>query len=136
MVEIPSKVKGAHFNLYKLEQQLEPMGYMIGGNWDYDHGYFDYKMDAENKGYHFLRLPFKAIDGQLDSRNCTVECGNPFILSHIYQIGLDDHAYTSNFTASFDQFSEPVDKDGMVPDEYVVAGKALVQELESNILPD
>ena len=72
MIEIPSSVEGKQFDLYKLEQKLKPIGYSIGGNWDYDHGAFDYKINDE-VGYQFLRLPFSAIDGQLDANNCTVE---------------------------------------------------------------
>lgn len=30
MIEIPSKIDGKHFDLYKLEQK--PLGYTIGGN--------------------------------------------------------------------------------------------------------
>lgn len=135
VIEIPSKVEGKHFDLYKLEQNLKPIGYSIGGNWDYDHGSFDYKIDDE-VGYQFLRVPFKAIDGQLDDLSCTVEIGRPFLLSHKYQRGLDDHAYTGNFSASFDQFSEPVDKDASFPKEFIDLGKALVEELESILIRD
>ena len=106
---MPSTIEGKHFDLYKLEQTLKPIGYSIGGNWDYDHGAFDYKINDE-VGYQFLRLPFTAVDGQLDARNCTVELGRPFLLSHIYQIGLDDHIGDAG---TLNQFSEPVDKDAV-----------------------
>lgn len=129
MIKIPSSVEGRRFDLYKLERLLKPRGYTIGGNWDYDHGSFDYKL-ADDDGYHFLRLPFRAIDGQLDMNHCTVELGRPFLLSHIYQRGLDDHAQTGNMSASFNQFAEPEDKDGQFPEKYIAAGKELVRELE------
>ncbi|HLO11668.1 MAG TPA: YugN-like family protein [Pseudoneobacillus sp.] len=129
MIEISSKIEGKHYDLYKLEQILKPMGYSVGGNWDYDHGSFDYKLDDE-VGYQFLRVPFKAIDGQLDSRNCTVELQKPFLLSHKYQIGIDDHAEIGNVSATFNQFQEPVDKDASFPDKYIDLGKSLVKELE------
>ncbi|WP_210365748.1 YugN-like family protein [Bacillus sp. REN3] len=133
MIEIPSELEGKHFELYKLEQLLKPLGYAIGGNWDYDHGAFDYKIDDET-GYQFLRLPFEAIDGQLDSNGCTVKLQRPFLLSHKYQRGLDDHAFIGNAGASFNQFSEPVDKDASFPEKYIEVGKALVQEAEAAIL--
>ncbi|MDQ0270909.1 YugN-like family protein [Cytobacillus purgationiresistens] len=133
MYEIPSRIEGKQYHLFKLEQKLKPNGYSIGGNWDYDQGAFDYKIDAQD-GYHFLRVPFKAIDGQLDTSNCTVELGRPFLLSHIYQDGQDDHANVSNFTASLNQFSEPVDKDAKVPEQYIDTGKSLVEELEEILL--
>ncbi|UII55344.1 YugN-like family protein [Cytobacillus spongiae] len=133
MIEIPSKIEGMQFDLYKLEQALKPLGYTVGGNWDYDHGSFDYNIDSE-VGYQFLRVPFQAIDGQLDSNGCTVEIGRPFLLSHKYQRGLDDNAFTGNLSASFNQFSEPVDKDASFPKEYIDVGKALLDELESALI--
>ncbi|MBM7605467.1 hypothetical protein JOC75_003490 [Metabacillus crassostreae] len=133
MIEIPSKIENQSFQLYFLEQKLKPLGYDIGGNWDYDHGSFDYKIDSE-VGYQFLRVPFEAVDGQLDSHNTTVKIGRPFLLSHKYQIGLDDHVHIGNFSASFDQFQEPQDKDATFPEEYIDLGKALVKELEAELI--
>ena len=133
MIEIPSELEGKSFDLYKLEQKLKPIGYSIGGNWDYDKGYFDYKIDNKD-GYQFLRLPFMAIDGQLDARGCTVELGRPFLLSHLYEDGLDDHAHTAVISGSFNQFSEPIEKDAEFPEKYMDNGKALVKELEAVLL--
>lgn len=134
MIEIPSSIEGKQYDLYKLEQKLKPKGYFIGGNWEYDKGYFDYKIDGE-VGYQFLRVPFKAIDGQLDSRSCTVELEKPFLLAHKYQIGVDDdHTEIGNLSASFNQFQKPVDKDASIPDKYIDVGKSLVIELETILL--
>ncbi|MDP4083130.1 MAG: YugN-like family protein [Bacillota bacterium] len=135
MIELPSKVEGKQFDLYKLEQKLKPIGYSIGGNWDYDHGEFDYKINDE-EGYQFLRLPFQAVDGQLDANNCTVELGRPFLLSHLYQEGLDDFSDTGNFTGSFNQFAEPVDKDASFPEQFIDTGKRLVEEVERVLFND
>ena len=135
MIELPSKLEGRQFDLYKLEQKLKPIGYSIGGNWDYDHGAFDYKLNDE-EGYQFLRLPFTAVDGQLDVRNCTVELGRAFLLSHLYEDGLDDEASTGNFSGSFNQFQEPVDKDANFPNQLIDSGKALVAELERLLLTE
>ncbi|MDP4163896.1 MAG: YugN-like family protein [Bacillota bacterium] len=133
MIELPSKVEGKQFDLYKLEQLLKPIGYDIGGNWDYDKGYFDFKMDDE-VGYEFVRLPFTSVDGQLDADNCTVELGRPFILAHKYQRGLDDHANVGSISGSFNQFSEPVDKDASISDEFLETGKDVIKELEATLL--
>jgi hypothetical protein len=130
MIEISSTIVGKHYDLYKLEQILKPIGYSIGGNWDYDHGSFDYKIDDE-EGYQFLRVPFKAIDGQLDSRNCTVEIQTPFLLSHVYESGIDhDHSEIGNASAAFNQFQEPEDKDATFPEKDIAKGQELVKELE------
>ncbi|MGX1192346.1 YugN-like family protein [Metabacillus sp. SLBN-84] len=133
MIEIPSKLQGKSFKLYHLETQLKPLGYAIGGGWDYDHGSFDYKIDDE-VGYQFLRVPFTAADGQLDSQNTTVTLSSPYLLSHKYQIGLDDNVHIGNVKASFDQFQEPQDKDADFPEKYIDAGRELVKELEDLLL--
>ncbi|WP_246945794.1 YugN-like family protein [Bacillus pinisoli] len=135
MIEVPSRLEGQSFSLYRLEQELKPLGYDIGGNWDYDHGYFDYKIDDE-VGYQFLRVPFKAIDGQLDSQNATVQLQRPFLLSHKYQIGLDDYVSVWNKSATFNQFSEPQDPDATFPEKYIDLGQSLVKELEDLLLQD
>ncbi len=131
MIELPSKVEGKQFDLYKLEQKLKPIGYSIGGNWDYDHGAFDYKINDEDS-YEFLRLPFKAVDGQLDARNCTVQLERPFLLSHVYESGLDQLGSSGGGT--FNQFQDPVDKDASFPEQYIETGKSLVRELELLLL--
>jgi hypothetical protein len=41
MIELSSRLDGTLFKLYELEKTLKPLGYNIGGNWDYDHGSFD-----------------------------------------------------------------------------------------------
>lgn len=135
MIPIPSKLEGTEFHLYKLEQELKSLGYSIGGGWEYDHGYFDYEIDSD-VGYQFLRVPFQAVDGQLDSQGTSVRLGRPFLLSHKYQRGLDDNVHVDNATASFDQFSEPVDPDASFPKEYIDLGKTLVKELEAVLLRD
>jgi hypothetical protein len=132
VIELSSSVVGKQYDLFKLEQLLKPKGYAIGGNWDYDHGYFDYKLDNQEDGYQYLRLPFRAVDGQLDSRNCTVELQTPFLLSHEYQDDIDqDHSAIGNASALYNQFQEPKNKDAEVPSNLIDRGKALIQELET-----
>ena len=133
MLEIQSRLEGKAFPLYELEQKLKPLGYDICGNWEYDHGYLDYKIDSE-VGYQFLRVPFQAINGELDTPGVEVQIGTPFLLSHKYQIGLDDHARIGNVSASFNQFQEPEDKDATFPNEYIENGKELVKQLEDTLL--
>ncbi|MBM7717663.1 hypothetical protein JOC94_004694 [Bacillus thermophilus] len=130
MIQIDSRIEGRRFNLHHLEQLLKPRGYTIGGNWDYDKGFFDYKM-ADDGGYQFLRIPFTAVEGELDSRGTVVELEKPFVLNHVYQRGLDDHVNVGNMTATLNQFQEPEDPDGSVDEKYIIQGKKLVKKLES-----
>ena len=50
---------------------------------------FMVKIDQQDQ-YIFLRLPFKAVDGDLDQRGVSVELGQPFLLAHEYQSGIDN----------------------------------------------
>ena len=59
-IEITSELEGKTFSLFELETKLKPAGYVIGGNWDYDHGSFDYQM-AQSNGYQFLECHFKRL---------------------------------------------------------------------------
>lgn len=131
MIEVPSQIENQQFTLIDLEKKLKPLGYDIGGNWDYDHGFFDYKIDDEGS-YLFLRVPFTAIDKQLDERGVVVQLGQPFLLSHLYNKGLDDHVADPNPLVN--QFSEPVDKDAEFPQRWVLTGQKLVAELEAVLL--
>ncbi|KOO48533.1 YugN-like family protein [Priestia koreensis] len=133
MIELTSRIDGETFKLFYLEEKLKPLGYTIGGGWDYDHGSFDYKIDDE-VGYQFLRVPFVAVDGALDTKGTTVRIQKPLLLSHKYQIGLDDHVHVGNLKASIDQFAEPQDPDAQFPEKYVDLGCSLVRELEEVLL--
>ncbi|MED2941440.1 YugN-like family protein [Bacillus swezeyi] len=133
MISLPSELENRSFSLYHLEQTLKPLGYVISGGWEYDRGFFDYKIDDED-GYLFLRLPFEAEDGQLDSQNATVKLGKPFLLRHVYQEGLDDHVIQGNFRASFDQFAEPKEKDADISGVYEDLGRSYIKELEKALL--
>ncbi|WP_050616203.1 YugN-like family protein [Bacillus testis] len=134
MIEIPTRLTGKTFALASLETCLRALGYTLGGNWEYDHGYFDYKI-ADLPGYTFLRLPIYAYQCDLDEKGASVRLGTPFILAHQYQPGIDgSYSKPSTLTAVFNQFAEPIEKDATVQDEYVILGKALVQELERLLL--
>jgi hypothetical protein len=132
MIEVQSTIENHQYKLIDLEKKLKPLGYDIGGNWDYDHGYFDYKMNDEEGTYLYLRVPISAIEGQLDQKGVIVQLGKPFLLAHKYHTGLDDHVDDPNPWVN--QFSEPVDSDAQFPQQWILTGQNLVRELESILL--
>jgi hypothetical protein len=124
LIPIQSNLEGHTYALFKLEEVLKPLGYSIGGNWDYDKGCFDYKVDEED-GYQFLRVPFTAVEGELDVPGVVVRLDTPYLLSHVYQDELDDQVNTLAAGASgLDQFAEPQDADGNIKRKYIDIGKA------------
>lgn len=133
MIELSSRLEGKTFALYELESKMKPIGYVISGNWDYDHGFFDYKIDDDD-GYQFLRIPFRAVDGQLDTSGATVQLQTPFLLAHQYQDDADEEGSIANISAAFNQFQERKNRDAEFPENYIGLGNALLHDLERNLL--
>lgn len=133
MITIPSAIDGQSFLLQELEQVMKPLGYVINGGWEYDHGYFDYKIDDTN-GYLFLRIPVNAVQGSLDERGAAVRIGTPFMLRQVFRADLDDYAEGGPFQSLFNQFSEPERRDAEIDPAYLDIGASLVKELEDVLL--
>jgi len=131
MIQLDSSLNGYKTTLYKLETALKPMGFSVGGGWEYDHGYFDYRLAKEGT-YYFVRIPFKAIEGELDRPGVEVEVGAPFLLGHQYQDGIDK-GEVGNISASFNQFQTPKDPDVDIPKEYVKQGTIIMQQAEQAV---
>ncbi|BAB07060.1 YugN-like family protein [Halalkalibacterium halodurans] len=136
MIELQSQVENKIISLKELKNKLEPLGYSIGGGWEYDHGYFDYKIDEDGGGYTFLRVPFQAVDGDLEQRRVQVRLGRPFLLNHKYEEGFDEEPNPfnglvgMNTAGLFNQFTKPVDKDAQVDAKFFPVAQNLIQELE------
>ncbi|KXZ13343.1 hypothetical protein AXI59_05515 [Bacillus nakamurai] len=133
MISIPSSLEGQSFLLRELEQVMKPIGYVIGGGWEYERGFFDYKI-TDNDGYLFLRIPVEAIKGRLDERGAAVTIGTPFLLRHVYRKHTDDFAGGGVFESLFQQFSEPERRDAEIDRSFEDIGVSLVKELEDILL--
>ncbi|WP_078392095.1 YugN-like family protein [Shouchella patagoniensis] len=138
MIELESTIEGLTIKAKELEALLEPIGYSLGGNWDYDHGYYDYKLSEED-GYTFLRVPFKAIEGEVGSVSAIFQLGTPYLLHHVYQAENDESQISGFIPAAADglinQFQKPVNKDAEVDSKYRMVAKNLLQELEHTLRP-
>ncbi|MGG1574237.1 YugN-like family protein [Fictibacillus sp. NRS-1165] len=135
MIPLQSKLENEVFAFNELEDKLKQIGYTIGGNWDYDHGYFDYKLDDE-VGYTFVRVPFTAYEKEIGDDGAMVTLGEPFLLAHKYQIGLDDNVSAGNLSGSLNQFSEPQNPDASIDEKWIGIGKKLIEKTESQLLAD
>ncbi|MDF2959797.1 MAG: YugN-like family protein [Paenibacillus sp.] len=116
----------------QVRNYLHEFEFSLGGNWDYEHGYFDRNLDEANKVW--LRIPFEvkhgALDGDAASTDAVIHLGTPFVLKHLYNEGLDKEAKINTYGALFDQFQEPVDKDAPVEDKWVNKAKDVLHEVE------
>ncbi|NGP44286.1 hypothetical protein G4V62_04705 [Bacillaceae bacterium SIJ1] len=133
MRTIPSALEGKQMKMHRLAQMMEKKGFALGGSWDYDHGFFDYRLPGEET-YYFVRIPITSAGAPLDEPEATVVIGQPFVLGHQYQRSIDYKASSSNITASVNQFQSPEDPDTDVPDEMYELGAQLVQEMEADFV--
>nr|WGD82537.1 YugN-like family protein [Bacillus subtilis] len=131
MIPIPSAIDGQSFLLQELV--MKPLGYVVNGGWEYDHGYFDYKID-DRDGYLFLRVPVNAVQGSLDERGAAVRIGTPFMLRQVLQTDVDDQAEGGPFQSLFNQFSEPERRDAEIDPAFLDICASLVKELEDVLL--
>lgn len=116
----------------EVEQFFTANGFDEGGGWEYDHGYFDYKL-ADNPGYLFIRVPVFAEEGEFGRNEAIVRIGKPFLLRHKYQRGIDDNVSMSmvNANASINQFSEPQDPDASLDEKDLRVGQSFIDNLDT-----
>jgi hypothetical protein len=117
----------------QMKDVLQQQQFALGGNWDYDHGYYDRFLDEAHQVW--LRIPFTVTSGKLDGENVsnpdtTVRIGTPFVLKHVYNEGLDAEAEPRMYAALVDQFQDPLDKDASIEDHWVHEAKSVLGHVE------
>ncbi|OXM86628.1 YugN family protein [Paenibacillus rigui] len=135
MIPINSSLVNREEAFDQVRNQLHQFEFALGGNWDYDHGYFDRYLDEAHKVW--LRIPFQVtrgtLEGDTDATEASIRLGQPFVLKHLYNEGLDSEAHVKTMGALIDQFQEPVDKDAPVEDKWVAQAKKLLSEVERTL---
>ncbi|WP_228552382.1 YugN family protein [Gracilibacillus salitolerans] len=129
LYELDSKIENNVYSYQQVKDILEKEGYALGGAWEYDHGYFDYKL-ANDGGYHFLRIPFHSVRGEIEHDASVIRIDKPYLLTHRYQDDVDAYAESSVIQAAFNQFQAPIEKDADIPSNYIEKGKVVLQNLE------
>lgn len=134
MYAIPSAITSQSQQHYDdVKKALSAHGFVLGGNWDYNHGSFDCALDQENKVW--LRLPFDVTTGDLDAEahenNVNIRFGQPFVLKHVYNEGLDREAQPRALGGLMDQFSDPVDPDDEIENHWIDQARSKLKIVES-----
>jgi hypothetical protein len=134
MIAITSKLENHVEEFVSLNDYLGKFEFTLGGNWDYDHGYFDRYLDEAHQVW--LRIPFQVtsgtMDGITDDSDAVVKLGTPFVLKHIYNEGLDPEAVPNVYGSLINQFQEPIDKDAEVETHWVKQAEHILQDVEQN----
>ncbi|MCY9692763.1 YugN family protein [Paenibacillus alginolyticus] len=132
MKTLSSSLEQVQESFDSVREHLHEFDFALGGNWDYDHGYFDHYLDEEHLVW--LRIPFQVITGRIDgdseSTDAIVEMGTPFVLKHVYNEGLSQDAEAETYGAMIDQFQTPLDPDAKIEDKWVKEAAGLLHKVE------
>lgn len=135
MIQLDSGIENQLYAFDDLENILKRLGFVIGGNWDYDHAYFDYKIESDEEKYVYLRIPVTTEIGNLDEAGAQVRIGKPFVLAHRYESGIDHHnSEIGNFTGMINQFQAPEEKDAHVDNIYKEKAEQVLKQVEHALL--
>ncbi|SFA83550.1 YugN-like family protein [Lentibacillus halodurans] len=110
-------------------------GYTLCGNWEYDRGMFDMVLCREGGETIYIRVPFHVLEGVLDSPKAHIEFGTPFVIKHVVNTGLDWDESSLLTTTGFNQFQDPVDKDGNIIDKsrWEAAGEQEIEKVVNSM---
>lgn len=136
MKPISSALENREYEFDTIHEYLQQNQFTLGGNWDYDHGYFDRHLDEGHKVW--IRIPFTVAKGtfagaETPNPDVAVRMGSPFVLKHLYNEGLDAEAVPRTYGALLDQFQDPVDKDAQVEESWVKQASAIMQKVDEGL---
>lgn len=131
MLQLETDLEGKQAYFGQLRDSIQRLGYSIGGNWDYHKGSFDNVLWREAGETIYLRLPFEVLEGDLDHQHAYIRFQTPYVIKHVVNVGLDRDENSLLTSSGFNQFQEPLDKDGKIEDKnrWVHAGEQAVQEI-------
>lgn len=138
MIPLQSKLEHMEKPYPDVVGELEQHGYVLGGNWDYDHGYFDRPLDDSREVW--LRVPFQVTNGQLNGEaaeaniDTMITFGKPFVLKHIVERGIDEEGSSGVLRSLVDQFQDPIDPDASVEQHWVEQANQHIHTIERAII--
>ncbi|GEN46992.1 YugN family protein [Alkalibacillus haloalkaliphilus] len=134
MITLNSGIENQAYSFEDIENILSRFDFMVGGNWEYDHAYFDHKLEQTDEAYAFIRIPVTTEIGTIGEKNAHVRVGKPFVLVHKYEAGIDHQGDSGNIQATFNQFQAPEDPDAEVDDQYVKQAEEVMLKVERALL--
>ncbi|MBJ6362203.1 YugN family protein [Paenibacillus sp. GCM10012307] len=132
MIPLSSKLESREQEFVDVMKLLEEHQFSLGGNWDYQHGSFDRYLDEAHKVW--LRIPFSVIHGHLDDQaevnDATIRIGQPYVLKHVYNEGLDPEAQVQTLGGLINQFQSPVDSDAPIEQHWLDEAQTKLEQVE------
>ena len=134
MIPLHSELEGKVMEYPAARRELERLGFVLGGNWDYDRGSFDRPLDDRRQVW--IRLPFGVVSGELDGeaelQDTKIRFGTPYVLRHVYEEGLDeDIPFGSG--GMFNQFQDPADPDAPLSSHWREMAEIVLGEAERRL---
>ncbi|QUW22935.1 hypothetical protein JSQ81_04990 [Sporosarcina sp. Marseille-Q4063] len=131
MLKLQTELEGKRATFGVVSDCIRDLGYHVGGNWDYDKGFFDHILCREGGETIYIRIPFFVTDGVLDEYDASIEFGTSFVIKHVVNVGLDSDDSSLLDATGFSQFQQPLDTDGKIIDKnrWIHAGEVAVQKL-------
>jgi len=117
MIRLETDIEGKQMSFGYARKTLKKFGFIMGGNWEYDSGMFDSMMHREGGETIYVRMPFRVLEGELDRKDAWIEFEKPFVIKHVVNVGLDNDPNSLLTATGFNQFQEPLDKDGYIHDK-------------------
>ncbi|GAA0464943.1 YugN-like family protein [Alkalibacillus silvisoli] len=134
MKALDSGIENQAYSFEDIENILSPLEFSVGGNWEYDHAYFDHKLERNDEEYAFIRIPVSTEIGTIGEKNAQIRVGKPFLLVHRFEAGIDHQSISGNVQAGFNQFQAPEDPDAEVDDSYVQRAEAVMKKVDRALL--
>jgi hypothetical protein len=135
LIPLTSQLEGRTIDFSAGRQELETLGFVLGGNWDYDHGSLDRPLDEKRQVW--LRLPFDVVSGKLDAeaeaQDTEIRFGTPYVLRHVYEEGLDEDAVPFGSGGVLDQFQDPADPDAPLSAHWREMAEIVLREAERRL---
>ena len=72
MLKLQSELEGQRATFGDVSDCIREIGYHLGGNWDYHKGCFDHILCREGGETIYIRIPFFAMEGELDEYNALI----------------------------------------------------------------
>ncbi|MCC3377075.1 YugN family protein [Cohnella sp. REN36] len=133
MLSLSSSLTSQEGQFTQTRLRLADHGFSLGGNWEYDRGSFDCALDDARQVW--LRLPFTVtggnLDGEAEETDAKIKFGEPYVLKHVYEEGLDQDAQPRTFGGMFDQFAAPSDPDAEIERHWLEDARKRLSEIES-----
>ena len=114
MLKLQTDIEGKKAYFGDVHKVFRDNGFTFCSNFEYDHGKFDMNLCREGGETIYVRIPFDVLQGELDRPSAYIQFGQPYVIKHIVNIGLDWDENSLLTATGFNQFQAPVDKDGKI----------------------